>query len=139
MKFFVPMKLPTATHQMKQTRISKTTGKIIYFEPPTVKAARAKYMSFLSQHAPSDPMVGSVHVTVKWLFRGRDTDYEGEPKITRPDLDNMLKLLFDVMTDLGYWTDDAQISSILTQKFYAIQQGLFIEINPYNQEEKYRE
>lgn len=34
---------------------------------------------------------------------------QGEMKITRPDIDNLLKGLFDACTDCRLWEDDAQV------------------------------
>ena len=39
-----------------------------------------------------------------------------EPKDTKPDTDNLQKLLKDCMTAVGFWVDDAQVCSELTEK-----------------------
>ena len=125
-KFFMPMKPPTATHQMKKTKVVK--GKVIYYEPATVKEARAKLGANLARHTKGIPMHGPLRCVVKWLYptalRGRDGTY----KQTRPDIDNMCKLLFDVMTELEFWVDDSQIASLVVEKFYSVNPGIYIEI-----------
>jgi len=35
-------------------------------------------------------------------------------------------MLKDVMTDLGYWTDDALVASEITEKFYSKVPGIYI-------------
>lgn len=40
----------------------------------------------------------------------------------------MIKLLKDVMTGLGYWADDAQVASEITEKFWSEQPGLYVRI-----------
>ena len=38
---------------------------------------------------------------------------------TRPDCDNVAKLLIDCMTKLGFWLDDAQVARLRVSKRYA--------------------
>ncbi|WP_252968912.1 RusA family crossover junction endodeoxyribonuclease [Erysipelothrix rhusiopathiae] len=40
----------------------------------------------------------------------------------------MQKLLLDCMTDLGFWNDDAQITSMLVEKMYDKVPGIYIKI-----------
>ena len=39
--------------------------------------------------------------------------------VTRPDSDNAQKILQDVMTQLGFWHDDAQLAVTMTSKYYS--------------------
>lgn len=52
----------------------------------------------------------------------------GEYRITKPDTDNLQKLLKDCMTRCGFWKDDAQVASELCEKFWAEIPGIFIHI-----------
>lgn len=125
LKFFMPMEPPTATHQEKKVRVVK--GKPIFYEPPEVADAREKLLSHLSKHVPTRKLAGPVELIVKWCFpRGRHKD--GEWRTTKPDTDNLNKLLKDCMTKLGYWTDDAQAVSEVCQKFWAEVPGIFIRV-----------
>lgn len=125
LKFFMPMEPPTATHQKKKVRVVK--GKPIFYEPPEVADAREKLLSHLSKHVPTRELAGPVELIVKWCFpRGRHKD--GEWRTTKPDTDNLNKLLKDCMTKLGYWTDDAQVVSEVCQKFWAEVPGIFIHV-----------
>ena len=56
-------------------------------------------------------MTGPVTLTAAWHFPIPDGHRDGEPKTTKPDTDNMQKLLKDVMTEAGFWKDDAQVFS----------------------------
>lgn len=47
---------------------------------------------------------------------------------TKPDTDNLQKLLKDCMTKLGYWQDDAQVASEIVEKFWADTVGIYIKI-----------
>lgn len=114
LEFFVPMKPPRTTHQMKQVRV--VNRKPVFYEPAKLKAARGKLKAHLAKHRPSHKLGGPLRVVVKWLFYTKKKSDHGKYKVTRPDLDNMEKLLFDVMGDLGFWNDDAQLCSKITEK-----------------------
>ena len=42
--------------------------------------------------------------------------------------DNLEKMLKDVMTELRWWKDDAQVASEIVEKFWAEQPGIFISV-----------
>lgn len=124
-EFFVPMIPPTATHQEKKWRV--VNGKPVPYEPDEVKAARSKLMDHLAGHKPERPLEGGIRLLVKWCFpRGEHAD--GEYRITKPDVDNLQKLLMDCMTAVGFWTDDAQVASLVAEKFWAEVPGIYISI-----------
>ena len=124
-EFFLPMLPPTTTHQEKQVRVAN--GKPVIYEPATLKAARAKLESHLAAHRPKEPYTDAVRLVVKWCFpRGRHGD--GQYKTTRPDTDNLQKLLKDCMTGLGFWKDDALVASEIVEKFWAERPGIYIRI-----------
>lgn len=124
--FFLPMKPPTVTHQQKAVHVVK--GKPVHYEPARLKAARSKLMGYLGQHTPAAPLCGAVRLVTKWCFPIAGKHEDGEWKITRPDTDNLQKLLKDCMTDLGYWKDDAQVASEVVEKFWAEQPGIYIAV-----------
>ncbi|KGE20046.1 crossover junction endodeoxyribonuclease RusA [Paenibacillus wynnii] len=125
--FFMPMKkVPTITHQQKQDTV--INDKPVFYEPDELKAARAKLMAHLGQHVPNRAYVGPVRVIVKWCFPIKGKHEDGEYKTTKPDIDNSQKLLFDCMTDLRFWKDDALVVSLVAEKFWASLPGIYIKI-----------
>lgn len=123
-EFFCPMKnVPTVTHQEKKIRVLK--GKPVCYEPEELKQARATLKAYLARYQPEKPMEGAIRLVVKWCFP-RGTHADGEYRITKPDTDNLEKLLKDVMTELGYWNDDAQVASEIAEKFWAEVPGIYI-------------
>lgn len=126
-EFFLPMHPPTTTHQQKAIRV--VNGKPILYEPERVRAARAKLSAHLSTHAPQSPYTGALRLVTKWCFPIRGKHTSGEYKTSRPDTDNLQKLLKDVMTDLAFWQDDAQVASEIIEKFWAEPPGLYIAIS----------
>lgn len=125
-EFFMPMIPPTVTYQRKKVAI--VNGKPIFFEPAELKEARMKIMAHLSKNAPEQKYERSVRLVTKWCFpiTGKHTD--GEYKYTKPDTDNLQKLLKDCMTKCGYWKDDALVVSEIIEKFWASIPGIYIRI-----------
>lgn len=132
-EFFMPMaKVPTATHQEKQVRVVK--GKPVFYDPPEVTTARSKLTAHLAVHKPEQPFEGAVRLLVKWCFpRGPHED--GEYRITKPDTDNLNKLLKDCMTSVGFWKDDAQVASEICEKFWAEMPGIYVCVEKISREE----
>ncbi len=126
-QFFIPLKkVPTVTYQQKD--ITVKNDKPIMYEPAELKDVRSLYESHLAVYAPKEPITSGVRLTVKWLFGITGKHQNGEYKLTRPDTDNMLKLLKDVMTDVGFWKDDALVCSEINEKFYSKITGIFIRV-----------
>ena len=124
-EFFMAMDPPTCTHQEKQVRVVK--GKPVFYEPGELKAARQKLIAYLSKHIPQEPYCGGVRLVVKWCFpQGRHQD--GSYRISKPDTDNLQKLLKDCMTRCGFWEDDALVASEIVEKFWAKVPGIYIRV-----------
>lgn len=128
MEFFIAIDPPTSTAQMKQVRVVK--GKPVFYDPPAVKAARNMLSAQLAIQRPEKPMTGPVSLRVLWLFPKGKSHKNGEWRITKPDTDNLQKLLKDCMTRCGFWKDDAQVVSEAVEKRWADDPcGLYIEVN----------
>lgn len=124
-EFFMPMIPPTVTHQEKQVHVVK--GKPVFYEPAELKQARAKLMAHLGQHVPEAKYTVGVQLVVKWLFPNGKHPV-GTYKTTKPDTDNLQKLLKDCMTAVGFWKDDALVVSEHVEKFWADKPGIYILI-----------
>lgn len=125
MEFFIPMVPPTITHQEKKVRV--VNGKPIFYEPEKLKTARQKLMAYLGYHVPEEPFHTGVQLVTKWCFpRGRHKD--GDYRLTKPDTDNLQKLLKDCMTVIGFWDDDALVVSEVVEKFWAEIPGIYIKV-----------
>jgi len=126
-EFFMAMeKVPTVTHQQKKVVVIK--NKPVFYEPPELKAARAKLMGHLGQHVPKVKYTGPVRLIAKWCFLITGKQKDGQYKHTKPDTDNLQKLLKDCMSDVGFWKDDALVVSEIVEKFWAKMPGIYIKI-----------
>lgn len=126
MEFFVSMLVPTVTAQMH--KVTVVNGKPVFYDPPELKAAKAKLRDYIAPFAPEAPESGCVRLLVKWLFPVMGDHKNGEYKATRPDTDNLQKALKDIMTKLRFWNDDAQVASEIVEKFWADTPGIYISV-----------
>lgn len=125
MDFFMAMDPPTVTYQ--EHKVKMVNGKPVFYAPPELKAARQKLIGHLRKYAPEEAKRSGVRLLVKWCFpRGEHSD--GEYRITKPDTDNLQKLLKDCMTQLGFWKDDCLVASEIVEKFWAEIPGIYIRI-----------
>lgn len=124
-QFFIPGEPPTATAQQKG--YSRKTGK--YYKPAELKDAEQKYMVYANEARPVRPMEGAVQLVVSFWFTAKNGHKNGEPKTSRPDTDNMVKLLKDVLTRCGFWKDDAQVWNETTAKIWAREPGIWVTVS----------
>lgn len=118
-------KMPTATAQQKG--INHKTGTV--FTKKKVQAVKDMFMNELVKHAPDHPIEGPVAITIHFQFDIKDKKKRGKWKTTRPDTDNMEKLLLDCMTKAGFWLDDSQVVSKWSLKQYSELRSAAIVIN----------
>lgn len=128
--FFLPMEPPTVTHQMKRVGVSKK-GKTVVYEDARLKDARQKLTAHLMHHAPESPVAGPISLQVQWLFADRNQRHgNGAFKTSKPDTDNLNKLLKDCMTACHFWKDDAQVAVEHIEKRWTREMpGILIEIS----------
>lgn len=127
MEFFIAMNPPTSTAQMKQVRVVK--NKPVFYDPAPVKEARKQLIGHLILHRPDVPLEGPLALTVMWLFPKGRSHKNGEWRTTKPDTDNLQKLLKDCMTKCQFWKDDAQVVREVVEKRWSDEPcGIYIEI-----------
>lgn len=124
-RFFMAMVPPTVTHQEKKVVVAR--GKPRFYEPAELKETRLKLKDHLALHRPERPLEGAVRLLVKWCFPLAGGHRDGEYRTSKPDTDNLQKLLKDCMTDVGFWRDDAQVASEIAEKFWASVPGIYIQ------------
>ena len=130
MHFFLAGDPPTITAQ--ERRIGKRKdGSLYIYEDRELKEVRMQLRARLSKVAPEDPMDGPLRLVVKWMFPNGQHKH-GTYKTTKPDTDNLNKMLKDVMTDMGFWKDDALIAIEEVWKMYSDEPGIVIRIETLN-------
>lgn len=126
MHVFLEMTPPRVTGQMRKVRV--VNGRPIFYDPPEIKEARQALCGYLAPGRPDEPLDGPLELRVLWMFPGQRRK-DGEWKTTRPDTDNLEKLLKDCMTATGYWKDDAQVCREVIEKRWSNNpSGIYIEV-----------
>ncbi|MCD8125123.1 MAG: RusA family crossover junction endodeoxyribonuclease [Lachnospiraceae bacterium] len=123
-KVFLNINPPTTTAQMRKVRVIH--GKPMFYKPPKVREACRVLTEALAPYAPESPLEGAISLTAHWYFLCGRSHKDGEYRITRPDTDNIEKMLKDCMTSLNYWHDDAQVVCEHVEKYWAKQPGIYI-------------
>lgn len=124
-KFFVELsEIPRSTAQQKG--LNRRTG--TFYTKRKVQEIKDLYTLLLRTHRPEQPLAGALRLVVKFYYPVKRPHKDGEPKTTRPDTDNMIKLLKDVATACGYWIDDAQIADERVVKAYSDPSGIWFEV-----------
>ena len=125
-EFFMSMDPPTITYQEKKVRI--VNGKPVFYEPMELKNARQKLRAYLLRNKPDQIYDGPLELVTKWCFPLSGSHRSGEYRSTKPDTDNLQKLLKDCMTSIGFWKDDALVCRELVEKFWSDIPGIYIRI-----------
>ena len=130
----MPMKkIPTITQQEHRIGIAKNNKPYIY-EQQELKNARALLRDSLAKNVPDVEYTSPVRLIVKWCYPITGKHFNGEYKATKPDTDNIIKMLKDEMTKLHFWKDDALVASEINEKFYSAVVGIFVSIEELSQD-----
>ena len=119
---------PTVTAQ--EHKVMVRNGKPVFFDPPELKAARQKLVDNLALHRPGQPLDGPLELVATWCFPTEVKKQYGTYKVTKPDTDNLDKMLKDCMTSAGFWKDDAQVCREIIEKFWTHwnMSGIFVRV-----------
>jgi len=129
---FLEMDPPTSTSQENKTAV--VNGRIMHYKSKGAKQTFSVLTAALKPFTPPVPFDCPLRVTCCWKFKASKTHPAGTWKTTRPDIDNLQKALYDVMTRLGYWKDDSLICCEIVSKMYSDQPGIDISIDPCRSE-----
>ena len=111
----IPLK-PKAKARPKLSRSKKA------YNPKSTRVAQSDQATFfVSQQTESIetlPLPKKMSVEVHIAFYHKGTE-DIKAKLSVPDIDNLLKLTLDAMTDAGIWTTDSQITKIVAEDLFA--------------------
>ena len=127
MQIFLQMLPPRATAQEKQSTMRN--GKHVFYKNDRLKKAESDLVAALLPHRPPAPFDGPLSLSVTWFFKTPRRSMWNRWKVTRPDTDNLNKLLKDIMTKLHFWADDAQVCQETIEKMWAEIPGIWICID----------
>lgn len=115
---------PKSTFQQRDKNFHKTAN---------ARLAFAQWKAILEKYRPPQPFTGplSFRLVITWPHtRETEKQNEGRPvlKTTRPDGVNIMKGVEDVMTELGYWKDDAVLAIETVERWHGDLSGIMIII-----------
>ena len=117
--------MPTGTAQQKgeQIRYKFVNGNRVpyvhHYKKQSVNDSRVQFILGLGPYRPKEPSDKPIRLTINLYFDVKNKKLWGQYKTTRPDCDNYVKELTDVMTQLKFWHDDAQVVELKVSKRYA--------------------
>lgn len=123
--FFVPG-IPKG---QPRPRAFKMGNRVRVYDPHTAENWKSCIAVAVQDQLPKNPFQGPVTYSIQFylprpknLFRKKDP--EGIiPHIKKPDIDNLLKAVFDALTSLGLWNDDTQLYKGAAEKNYHSKTG----------------
>jgi Holliday junction resolvase RusA-like endonuclease len=134
---------PKATAQASATILRRKDGTPFVGKMSSSNARKAQktLIALMRPHVCHMPLKGAVALSVafQWPFR------KAEPKKNRakgyipcdkrPDCSNLIKMLEDIMTTLGFWGDDAQVAHLVVRKGWGDNPGISISISELTSQE----
>ena len=132
---FIPCVPPKATHQGSAMILRRRDGTPFVGKASNSAGAKAKknLLNLLCSHAPRVPFEGPTEVSVKLIFPWRKSEPKKNkengtvPMVTKPDLDNLSKMIVDSMADANWFTGgDQQVYRLTLEKYWGDEVGIYI-------------
>lgn len=118
---------PVAKARARVTNKRTKEGKKITYTPEKTRVAEQSFRLQSAKWRPAEPFKGPIFLEVIF-FRGIPKSFSKKKKLmamkgklfplSKPDLDNMLKLVKDAMNK-RFYQDDAQVCKVTAAKFYS--------------------
>ncbi|WP_321991497.1 RusA family crossover junction endodeoxyribonuclease [Marispirochaeta aestuarii] len=131
-------------------RVIRVNGKLkgAGFTDPKSKVHTWKDLFALeaAKHLPEEPLSGSLKVSITFIFKRPKSHYRTGKRANelkeyvpvyhtaKPDRDNAEKAVLDILTQIGFWRDDAQVAAGEVSKIYAdpgMIPGALIDVQEY--------
>ena len=134
--FFITCNPPKATHQASSAILKRRDGTqfIGKMSSSKGKKVRDNLMTLFSPFSPETPYVGPVRLRVEWIYTWNKTELKRN-QVTgakwcekRPDCDNLIKMVKDVLEDLAFYANDSQVASETFSKWYRTEPGIYISL-----------
>lgn len=126
---------PKCTSQGK--RAVRIGDGIRFFKSKNYEQAEESMTVLFNQHRPEQKFGPQpLHVSIKVVYPFRKSEKKSVikagvniPMTSKPDCDNISKMILDVMTKLAWWEDDAQVTQLHIEKWWGQDPGIDITIS----------
>ena len=109
--------IPYKLQPKERPRFAIHRGKVITYTPKKTHDFESLVkQQFYSQNCKK--IDGCIEVKIQAYYGVKNKKLCGNPKDTRPDIDNGIKLLLDALNGLA-WEDDGQVVKITAEKYYS--------------------
>lgn len=133
--------MPKGTAQQHGERIAykRIGGRLVpfieHYRKANVQLARNMFTVKMKPYRPKQPSDRPIRLAVCLYFNiSKPQKLWGKYKTTRPDCDNYVKEIKDVMTELGFWKDDAQVVDLHVIKRYSEKATIYIQLEELDDE-----
>jgi Holliday junction resolvase RusA-like endonuclease len=79
---------------------------------------------------PAEPIDGDLVVAIEFRLVQPKSVRRERPNV-RPDVDKLIRSVFDGITDSGLWSDDARVVTVWASKVYAPKAGAYVRVGRY--------
>lgn len=134
--FHLPIVPPKATSQSAGKRIVVVKGKPMFFKSGKAQAVENDLTLLCAPHKPRQPFECPITLSVDYVFPWRKSEPKKRralgrvPHTSKPDCSNMVKMLEDCLTKLGFWKDDSLVSDLQVTKAWGDAVGIYVRIEP---------
>lgn len=127
---FIPSPPPNVTHNDLTIRFKDTGIKRRPFigKSDRLKSEEDRLRPYIAKLRPLAPLSGALRLTWKLIWPVDARHASGEPKTTKPDADNVVKTLNDLLESCRIIANDAQICDLRVVKAYGEPAGIYVRI-----------
>lgn len=129
---------PSPTHQSALRVLKNKQGKMFVGKMANSKATQWKkeFMYKANAHKPAKPLDCPLEVTINFKYPYLQKHTKADkmcplPKTTRPDLDNLEKMVLDSLAECGFMTDDSLVVKKHSSKMFSDCSSISIDIKPF--------
>lgn len=137
--------IPTAKGRHRSRLVQTKGGRsfVQSYSPAATVLAETSFAALAEKHAPPAPFTGPLAVTITFDMPELASWPEWKRTVgpwhheSKPDLDNLGKLVLDALQKSGlWWRDDAQVARLTMAKAYGPRPGTLVTIEQLEQPQR---
>lgn len=137
----ISMEPPTSTHQSNLRVLKSKTGQMFVGKMKNNKVSvwQKEFGLKMSKFKPNTPISEPCMMHIRMCYSPpkyllpKFNKCKTIVKDTRPDCDNVVKVILDELTKQGFWVDDSLIWSLTIEKCWELTPSIYIKIIKSNE------